>query len=150
MFEELDPSRAEFERWADHQGISLWAEGGEFSLPGSTWLAVLQVARLYGWDPRGTNPSDSSVFEFDGLGRDGSYFPPAGQSVTAGDARALADALERALLDVPDNLGTSSESHPYAGWHGASASVMQRLGAIKPILRDLIHHCRDGGELWLC
>jgi hypothetical protein len=130
------------------EGIDVWGACGEFGLPGSLWLALLALAQLYGWTPAGTSPPDPEYFEFDGLGRDGSYFPPHGQRVAPEDAQDFATALDRALLDIPEHANESQD--PFAAWYEPSTSVMQRLGGIKPSLRGLITHCRKCGELWLC
>lgn len=129
--------------------VSIWGECGEFSVPGSVWLTVLDVAQRYGWTAAGTNPPDPEYFECDGRGHDGGYYPPDGQQVAQKDAKQLAQALERALLDVPDGAA-EREADPFAGWYEKSSSLMQRLGAIRPTLEGLLEHCRECGELWLC
>jgi hypothetical protein len=62
------------------------------------WWNVLNLARIYGWMPRGTEPpaqpSDLTPW-------DGNYFRNEGQRVSAEDAAAIADALNR-LLDDPN------------------------------------------------
>lgn len=137
--------------------VSLWGACGEFSLPGVLWLSLLKLAQLYGWTQTGTEPPAPSVgdlgVEFECLGRDGSYFPPNCQIMTREDARHFAEALERVLLDIPETA-VSSEPLVFAGWDRASSapspSIMQRLGTVKPVIRDLIAHCRECGELWIC
>ncbi len=74
---------------------------------------------------------------------------PNGQQVAQQDAKYLAEALERALPDIPDGA-PEREADPFAGWYEKSSSLMQRLGAIRPTLQRLIEHCRECGELWLC
>jgi hypothetical protein len=115
-------------------GVTLWGRCGEFSMPASEFLALLRLAPRYGWTPAGTNPPDPAVGESDGLGRDGSYFPPNGQIMTREDAQHFAQALEQALVDIPDG----------------TAYIMQHLRTMKPYLRDLIAHCRECSELWIC
>lgn len=65
------------------------------------WPRLLDLARSYGWQPLRTqctkkyaeeNPNDWN----------GSYSSNDGQLVTAEDALALAEALEKALDDIPD------------------------------------------------
>jgi hypothetical protein len=131
------------------ESVSIWGECGEFSLPGSVWLTVLDVAQRHGWQAAGTDPPDPDYFEFDGRGRDGGYYPPNGQRVAQKDAKNLAQALERALPDIPDGA-TERETDPFAGWYEKSSSLIQRLGAIRITLEGLIEHCRECGELWLC
>jgi hypothetical protein len=160
------------------ESVSIWGECGEFSVPGSFWLTVLEVAQRYGWKAAGTNPPDPEYFEdlpaslpgdvlefdfsefYSWGGHDGGYYPPNGQQVTQEDAKNLAQALERALPDIPGGA-TEREGReqdvrglriddPFAGWCERSSSLMQRLGAIRPTLEGLIKHCRECGELWLC
>jgi hypothetical protein len=63
---------------------------------------ALELARCYGWRPRGTRPPEA--FNSYALNADwfGLYLTNDGQMVTAEDARALAEALECALQDIPD------------------------------------------------
>ena len=71
-----------------------WTSGHIF------WNRALRLARDYGWDPRGTGrPAD---WDHDGVGRwDGNYLHNEWQEVEADDARALAQALEAAVSNVP-------------------------------------------------
>ena len=63
---------------------------------------ALELARRYGWQPRGTRPPET--FNSYLLNADwfGTYLTNDGQTVTAEDACALADALECSLHDIPD------------------------------------------------
>ena len=58
------------------------------------WWHLLNLAREYGWSPRGTEPSGDCSG-----GWDGSYFRNDSQRVTVEDAAALASALDRLLGD---------------------------------------------------
>jgi hypothetical protein len=64
------------------------------------------LGHRYGWAPAGTEPPDPEYLD-DGHGHpahwDGHYFRADGQRMTQADARALAQALERALGDIPDH-----------------------------------------------
>jgi len=131
------------------ESVGIWGECGEFGVPGSLWLTLIDMAQRYGWNPAGTSHPDPEYVEFDGRGHDGGYYPPTGQRVGQKDACHLAEALERALPDIPGGA-TEREAEPFAGWYEESSSLMERLGAIRPILQQLIEHCREGGELWLC
>lgn len=67
-----------------------------------SWAKALELARLYGWQPLGTNPP--ALIDFHELGAEwsGTYLTNDGQVVKAEDARSLAAALESALVDIPD------------------------------------------------
>jgi hypothetical protein len=124
-------------------------------MPGNLWVALLDVAQRYGWIPAGTDPPDPSVVELESgcLGREGSYHPAYCQVMTRDDAQSFAQALERALLDIPEAVETVQDML-FAGWDGRptqpSLSILQRLGPVKSSLRDLIIHCRECSELWIC
>lgn len=60
------------------------------------WAKTLELAELYGWQPRGTQPPVAGV---DWLG---SYSTNDGQVVVMEDAFLLAGALEKALSDIAD------------------------------------------------
>ena len=60
------------------------------------WWHLLNLARSYGWNPAGTEPPAEATPLSPW---DGNYFRNDGQFVTATDAAALADALERMLSD---------------------------------------------------
>jgi len=66
------------------------------------WTKALELARLYGWRPKGTRPP--SIHDFYELNAEwsGTYLTNDGQIVKAEDAYSLAAALERSLNDIPD------------------------------------------------
>ena len=132
------------------EAVTIWGQCGEFNVPGSVWLTLLDVAQRYGWKAAGTDPPEPVyVLEFDGRGHDGGYYyPPNGQQVAQHDAKHLAQALERALPDIPAGA-PERQGDPFDGWYEKPSSLMQRLGAIRPPLQNLIEHFRDCGELWL-
>ncbi|MBI5092230.1 MAG: hypothetical protein HZB26_07250 [Candidatus Hydrogenedentes bacterium] len=67
-------------------------DGAGVYLDGYHWLCVCRIGMSFGWKPTGTVPFQS----------DGGYLSPAeGQTVTEADGAALADALDRALPDIP-------------------------------------------------
>ena len=90
--------------------IYLLNETGEgFHFDNESWRQVLHLARLFGWQPAGTlGPRD---YCNDDPTRDpgwaGSYDTSDCQLVTAADGRALADAVERSLPDIPDHDAAS-------------------------------------------
>ena len=66
------------------------------------WNRALQLAKDYGWKPAGTTPPGD--WDPDASGTwDGSYSSNDLQEVSAADGRALADALEEALDDIPNH-----------------------------------------------
>lgn len=102
-------------------GYDLSNESGTYvRFTGSGWDLALAVAKHYGWQPAGTpKPSEWDVKKH-GAWDDG-YWANAGQQVTAGDAAALADALERAIVAsdlaqvvgrIWQSIGDSSHEDP--------------------------------------
>ena len=65
-----------------------------FRLSAPAWGDALELALLAGWEPAGTelpaNPRWSGIYNSNDY-----------QTVTAADARALADALDRIMPDIP-------------------------------------------------
>jgi hypothetical protein len=59
--------------------------GDVLSVPRGSWKLTLELAQMSGWEPPGTD------------------FTYSGRMLTAEDAAKLADALERALSDVPNH-----------------------------------------------
>ena len=67
-----------------------------------TWAKALELARVSGWEPRGTTvPCTHDLYELN-ADWSGTYMTNDGQVVKAEDARSLAAALERALDQIPD------------------------------------------------
>jgi hypothetical protein len=75
--------------------FELKAKGRSAHWSNSGWPAVLQLAEDYGWQPAGTIPPKRINRD----AWDGGYASCDGQLVSADDAKALADALERGLAD---------------------------------------------------
>jgi hypothetical protein len=132
--------------------VDLRGECGEFSMPGRIWLCVLGLARHYGWAPGGTLPPEETDEAFP-ESFDGSYYPGQAQRIQVDDVVALANALEKALPDIPD-FGTDSRGPSTAYWVEGDGPVMNILAEVgarnKTGLRDFIAHCREGGEIWIC
>jgi hypothetical protein len=106
-------------------GVDLFNRFGEgLNYNWTGWGLLTRLAERYGWIPMGTEyPPFEEAYntreDYDEGRRawSGGYYSNDTQIVTADDARALAHALERALLDVPDeepseksNAGTAAES----------------------------------------
>ena len=67
------------------------------------WQKLMELARIYGWEPAGTREPPEWEGDEDGGPWQGDYDLFAGEWVTVGDAHALIEALERALDDLPDH-----------------------------------------------
>ena len=67
-----------------------------------SWAKALELAKLNGWQPLGTQPPASYDFHLLNADWDGTYLTNEGQIVTAVDALSLADALQKSLDDIPD------------------------------------------------
>jgi hypothetical protein len=67
-----------------------------------SWAKALELAMLYGWQPKGTHAP--SIYDFHSLNADwhGTYLTNECQMVCAEDALSLAETLEKALDDIPD------------------------------------------------
>ncbi|MBZ0287190.1 MAG: hypothetical protein K8I30_06215, partial [Anaerolineae bacterium] len=67
------------------------------------WQKVLDLARLYGWEPEGTSePPNWYTSESQEIWK-GQYDLYLGERVSDPDAAAIAAALKAALDDLPDN-----------------------------------------------
>jgi len=80
-------------------GMDLNGAGGYFRWTNSEWGDVLALGKAFGWVPMGPGPP-RGVLKADWQG--GSYFGNDGQRFYARDARALADALERAVASISE------------------------------------------------
>jgi hypothetical protein len=66
------------------------------------WAKALELAILYGWQPKGTRaPAYFDSYEIDADWH-GMYLTNDGQTVKAEDAFLLAAALEKSLQNIPD------------------------------------------------
>lgn len=66
------------------------------------WGKALELAQSYGWKPIGTCPPDLPGFRGLQAVWTGTYLTNDGQTVLTKDALSLANALARALDDIPD------------------------------------------------
>ncbi|MHC4179549.1 MAG: hypothetical protein ACYSWU_18715 [Planctomycetota bacterium] len=111
--------------------IDLFSEvEGWFRFDVTEWKHVLELAEQHGWKPMGTQASDRGPDFPRPEDWDGGYFTSDYQTVTVHDARNLADALERAIPDLP--------SHP--------VSPLERFGGQEgpKHVREFINFCRAG------
>jgi hypothetical protein len=94
-------------------GMDLNGAGGYFRFNNVGWDKALELARLYGWMPSGTEVPAALVAAAEVAREwDGRYHSNDGQVVTAGDALALAAALETALDDLPEHHVVEEGPHP--------------------------------------
>jgi hypothetical protein len=70
-----------------------------------SWAKALELAQLYGWQPKGTQPPQEYDFRKLSADWNGTYLTNDGQLVKAEDAFWLAGALERSLEKIPDAKG---------------------------------------------
>ncbi len=86
--------------------------GGEFEFNGSSWGPVLDLAKLYGWEPMGTVVTEDNLI-WSGItdtayiqeyvkSWNGSYGGNNFQTVEEEDAFNLAHALMNAVKELPD------------------------------------------------
>jgi hypothetical protein len=78
-------------------GMDLSGVGGYFRWTNSGWSDILELGQEFGWIPMGTGPPRGERKASWGVGP---YYGNDGQRFYARDARALADALERALETI--------------------------------------------------
>ncbi|NIR27791.1 MAG: hypothetical protein GWN84_00315 [Gammaproteobacteria bacterium] len=86
-----------------------------------TWEHLLRLARLNGWRPAGTKEPEGwpNRHPWDRF----NYSSSDGQTVTAADARAIADALSRAL--------------------------QFQTALSRQIIADFVAYCRSGWGFWI-
>jgi len=166
-------------------GMALIGPEGDCHFNITAWSMLLDLAVQYGWKPAGVLepkpqeedeppavevtaceelPADSplagaisSMFpseeEEPNLTR---YFFNCGYRVQADDARALGEALEQALPDVPDHDALEHKtfrhpSDPSVRLIDVNTPVnpFEWFSGKKDLLRDFIAFCRQGGfEIW--
>ncbi len=113
-------------------GMDLEGAGGDFRWSGSGWSSVLALAGHYGWEQVGTGPP-KGILKADWVG---SYFSNDGALFYARDAVALADALERAITEMPAKSPESMKDVELYDYLVSEAG--------KEALRNFIAYCREG------
>jgi hypothetical protein len=91
-------------------GVGLNGAGGNERFSHMSWYKVLNLACEYGWQPAGTelprwHDETGALIEQPSHDPDewsGTYYTSDGQYVTDEDAAHIAEALQRALEDIPD------------------------------------------------
>ena len=133
-------------------GMDLSGAGGYFRWSGTGWGDILALGEEYGWVPAGTGPPPG-VLKADWP--NGTYYSNDGQRFYARDARALADALERALAAPPAaapprTRPAQSVDHVVAALTGKNRPKKGRVpvGRFNPdeagYIREFIEFCRAG------
>jgi len=119
-------------------------DGVELQVSGSLWESALELAYVYGWKPAGTQRPRTGAWARPDEGAhapawDGQdYFSYESQRVGRGDARALAAALFRAILSVPD--WQLAGRHPGAHGGDSSSPIPSRASVTADGITD--HHRR--------
>lgn len=108
-------------------GFDLRGTGGEFRWNIHRWYALLRLAKQYGWKPEGTSHDDPDW--------NGTYTANNYQVVCASDAANLADAIERALPDIP-NYPADKQPQDF--------NDFEWFAGDKEYLREFIAYCRAG------
>ena len=107
------------------------------------WMYMIRLADQYGWQPRGTVLIDPTSGEPRPVW-DGSYVLTVGQIAMAEDVSAMADALERALSDIPDKdvaPALTEENKPQ--WFRFDPLAMLS-GPRKRDVQMMANFCREG------
>jgi len=92
-----------------------------------SWDRIRELARAYGWKGATIEPGDY---------------------VTEEEAASLADALEEALPDIPDDDAVGGRTEWIGDYHLPTAGVTPTgwfSGAAKIYYKEFIRHCRAGG-----
>jgi hypothetical protein len=126
--------------------MDLFGKKSAEGMSGQSWRCLLNLGMMYGWEPAGTQAPDPDLC-YEGIGPahwdESDYCSNTGQLVTDEDANALADALERALPDIPEHHVTvdieNVESMPVEWFSGDG----------KNRLMEMIAFLREGEfEIW--
>ena len=136
--------------------FKLHGRGGQLELPAANWKRALDLARAYGWKPEGTDPPDIRDQDDDPAcdwsGWSGTYTECEYQHVRAEDAANLADALELALLDIPQRSVIERDAPGvFSGVRGVSVPREENpiewfyRPARRAELVRLMEFCRAGG-----
>jgi len=120
--------------------VMIWGGGVFVFRDAAQWVQVLSLARAFGWEPAGTEaPCDIAIDVWDGR-----YAPSDAQEITQEDALALADALDRAVDDIPD-VAVRRNATP-----GIRANLLEAFAGNKRLLRRFIRHCRRSAPFFIC
>lgn len=124
-----------------------WRDNRHFECGATFWDTAVSLGRENGWKPMGTIPSDADPYNPGPLAMDyepGSY--GASTMVLADDAKAWADALERAIqFEKPVNL--EKKQQPILITDEMTAEEFERInkGVSPEGLKEFIAFLRRGG-----
>lgn len=135
-------------------GMDLSGAGGYFRWDVTSWGDVLELGMAFGWKPTGTGPPRGMTKAECGVG---SYYGNDGQLFYARDARALADALERAVealaskkANQPRTRKAQPADHLLAAITGKKRPKNGRVAVHRfdpedlVYIREFIDYCRAG------
>lgn len=127
--------------------VSLRRVGG-FHWNNFCWTLLLELALDHGWEPAGTLPPPPGLWPPDEPW-DGSYGSNDGATVTAADAVAFADALERLLPHIPDKKADNEWLEEYRPLQIAATPSLRRHALYgeeaKQEIREFVAFCRESG-----
>lgn len=113
-------------------GMDLSGAGGYFRWSGGAWSQILNLGLQHGWEPTGTGPPRGMrKAECEGI-----YHGNDGQLFYARDAKGLADALERALVDTSRNKPSKKKRIDQRDWLSSPDATES--------IRQFIKFCRKG------
>ena len=110
------------------------------------WEVLLIMALRHGWKPVGLEPDkdqgrDPAVIREDWRPH---YLQSEGREVGPAEAANIAEALEAALRDIPDD-DDSSQPDAHTNVTGLPVSPVELFrGDGKLVVRELIEFCREG------
>ena len=117
----------------------LEGDGGIFHFNHTSWGQVLELAAMYGWKPKGTEPPETNLW-----GYSGGYHSSGGQRVKAADAGNLVDAHERALMCIPEEYSIRSKIITVRTLENAELEGDFSREDWENTLRRFIKFCRAG------
>lgn len=134
----------------------LYRAGSYFRTEFIALYQVLEIARVFGWSPHGTQPSPNrprpnQLWPSKGYTRpwDGQYLPRKHQVVSISDAQNLAAALERALLANAEELIAFITAHQCDCNKREGGAIAQPIELLqiedwRIHIRQFISFCRAG------
>ncbi len=118
------------------------SKGHYFQWGITSWGNVLDLGTMFGWEESGTHLELEGEDELVG-----NYWANDGQWVTDDDASTLADALERALCDIPSDDSNEADPTGNLSQEDQAKDALLKFfkGYEKDYLQEFISFCREGG-----